>query len=168
MPRGQGQTFDEGDHEMEEVVAGVNQTPEEQRGSRASPKPPPPVYQGDQPEGQTEGNWSPGGNQEEWFSGGGDWHRQQRVPEEEAPQTQAGFWYQGNRYEEFHSEPWGSVAQGHWGPGSAAARPRDPWSSYAGSGRQPGSEAARGQGVAGGKGWTRNSDGVWWEVGHSD
>ena len=64
MPLGPGQTFDQGDQDMEDVVTGVNQKPDEQQGYRASPKPAPPVYQGDQPESvQAGGDRSPGGEQ---------------------------------------------------------------------------------------------------------
>ena len=72
MPHGPGQVFDQGDQDMEDVVTGVNQTPDGEQGYRASPKPAPPVYQGgqtfqgDQPEPvQAGGDQSPGGHNEE-------------------------------------------------------------------------------------------------------
>ena len=165
MPRGPGQDLEQGDQEMEY----------EDQGFRAQPKPAPPVDQGEQqaPQGgaqpgsapaQAVGNLSPGGHTEEWFTGDGNWD-------------------QGNRWEEAQpGEAWGSVAQGRWGSASArdpwvdtavvqgSGPQRDAWADYGVQGRQmaPGSDAARGQGGGGGKGWTRNTDGVWWEVGASD
>ena len=116
MPRGPGQEVEQGDQDMEHEGQGFRAQPKPagEQGFRAPPKPTPPVYQGGQHlQGdqlgsvpvQAGANLSPGGHTAEWFTGDGNWDKENRWEE-----TQQG-------------EAWGSVAQGRWGSSSA----RDPW-----------------------------------------